>query len=189
MDKGQRDLVERMMPHLNSSEDDRKAAWNEMLSASCRKIESYIRSFNRTSTPHEDILQDAVVFTYVKVERGELEFSFDIQVPAYIKRVAYYKILEAGRRGSRFVSIENGVNASTNNNRELETKIVKEETYAKVWSTLKAMSDTQFEIFRLSYIEGLSTAEIATALGLKEGNIRVIKSRTTKALESLVDLD
>ena len=194
MGERKRDLVERILPVFNPNEADRKAAWDELLSECCSRILRYIAVINDTSIPHEDILQDAILTSYVNFESGKIRkpFEYDSQIPAYIRTTASYKVLEAFRysKGSEhLVSIDDCDVASSSNQRHIESVVADRETLQEVWDTLKTMSDKQFRVLSLYLVDGLSAAEIADEMGLTVGHVRVIKHRAMKALEVLVAMD
>ncbi|HEY7424242.1 MAG TPA: RNA polymerase sigma factor [Gemmataceae bacterium] len=54
---------------------------------------------------------------------------------------------------------------------------------------LEMLADRPREVLRLTYLEGLSSQEIATRLGLTEGNVRVLRLRALQQIRLRQELD
>lgn len=83
------------------------------------------------------------------------------------------------------VEIDESVNMIENDD-EAGSKAEKAATYdAVVRLSREALTERQFEIFRLHDIEGAGYDEIASALGITNENVRTILSRSRKIIREL----
>lgn len=51
-------------------------------------------------------------------------------------------------------------------------RVLNEETRRRIWLAFRTLPDRQREVFVLRYVEDLSTAEVAAALGLRPGCVK-----------------
>ena len=57
----------------------------------------------------------------------------------------------------------------------------------QIRKTILQLPDEQQQVIMMSFIEGFTYTEIASALGKSEGAIRVIQHRALKKMRSLID--
>jgi RNA polymerase sigma factor (sigma-70 family) len=173
------------LPSNNADPRDRICAWNEWLTqGGSDPVLSFIRWSNGTSTDDEEILQETLILAYVKVERGEYQ---DRSVPftAFLKKIAWYKIMEASRRGVGQVSLDD----------LYETLIEDDGSHEQVeyWKEHEALrrAFAQLPLRRARvmalYEAGYSTAEIAAQLGIREELVRKEKSLGLRQLRNTID--
>ncbi len=178
------DHVRRLIPCLNPNREDRALAWNQWWSAGgAEPVLKFIRWSNGTSTDDEEILQETLVTAYVKVERGAYEHR-DVPFTAFLKKIAWYKILEASRRYAHQVPLD-----------EIE-EVVEDDSFAaehvdrwKEHEALQAaltMLPNRRSNILLLYEDGYTTAEIADQLRIREELVRKEKSLGLKQLRQQV---
>src|SRR5258708_37564139 len=104
-------LVRRLLPSANRDPTDRAHAWTEwQVSIGGPAVLKFVRLSNNTAELDEDILQDAMLTAYVKVERGHSQHRAGIPSTAYVKGIARNKIREARRRNRRWAPLEEVAN-------------------------------------------------------------------------------
>ena len=110
------DVITRLLPCYNDDREDRATAWDQWLSdGGAEPVRKFIRWSNGTDTDDDEILQEALVTAYLKVEGGDYEHR-DVPFTAYVKKIAWYKIMEASRRNRGTVSLEAAANFADEHN-------------------------------------------------------------------------
>lgn len=175
-------LVQRLLPSLNPDTEDRARAWNEWLSAGgYAAVLKFIRWSNGTNTDDEEILQESLIIAYMKVERG-LYQDRNLPFTAFIKKIAWYKIMEASRRESGLVPLDDLYEIVAEDYHEHErVEFWKEHEVLK--TALAQLPPRRSKIMVL-YEYGYSTAEIAEQLGIREDLVRKEKSLGLRQLRS-----
>ena len=148
---------------------------------------AFVRTKNDTPEPDADIVQEAIVTAYVEVERGRYEPRTGIPFTAYVKGIARNKIREARRRTWRLTPIDDETPSSwlESDVPRLEHAIERQERLASVRSGLSQLSDSRRQVLQC-YLQGLSTREIALALGMSEASVRQHKCRALRELRAMV---
>ena len=178
--------VRRLIPGLNPNREDRALAWNQWWSAGgAEPVLKFIRWSNGTSTEDEEILQETLVTAYLKVERGAYEHR-DVPFTAFLKKIAWFKILEASRRYVHQVPLDEVEEVVEDDDHPSE--------YAEQWKehealkiALDALPKRRSNILLL-YETGYTTAEIADHLSIREELVRKEKSLGLKQLRQQVAL-
>ena len=99
-------LVQRLLPSVNPDRSDRSRAWNEWISSGAYEpVLKFIRWSNGTNTEDEEILQETLIIAFVKVERGQYQ-DRNIPFTAFLKKIAWYKIMEASRKETGLVPLD-----------------------------------------------------------------------------------
>jgi len=179
-------LTERMLPSNNPDRADRAVAWNEwQLHIGKAAVLKFIRLYNNTAEPDEDILQEALLTAFLEVERGRYERRAGIPFTAYVKGIARNKIREARRRERGVLSLEELPEpAGDDLPRRLEADVehrLKHEALRSGLGKLPSQRRTVLERF----IDGESTAEIAAELRMTEELVRQHKSRGLRSLQQM----
>lgn len=179
--------VHRLMPSSNPDFNDRVHAWNEWLSCGgSAPVLKFIRWSNGTNADDEEILQDTLLTAYVKVENGMFQ---DRNVPftAFLKKIAWYKIMEASRRDVGIVPLDDVCEFIT----------VDEDGHerSEFWKERQALEDALVKLpprrsrIVMLYEQGYTTAEIAAHLHIREELVRKEKSLGLRQLrESMLPL-
>ncbi len=166
--------VRRFMPSSNPDASDRVRAWNDWLSmGGSDPVLKFIRWSNGTNADDDEILQETLLTAYIKVEAGMFQ---DRNVPftAFLKKIAWYKIMEASRRDAGSVPLDDVSEIIPEENDSHErTDFWKE--HEALQQALVKLPARRSKIVLL-YENGYSTAEIATHLGIREELVRKEKS-------------
>lgn len=167
-------LVKRMHPDQSSHPADRASAWNEwVLAGGPAPVLAFIRHKNYTAADDEEILQETLIIAFVKMERGQYE-DRDLPFTAFLKKIAWYKIMEASRQGAHQVSldvIEEVVPSDTD-----------EHEAPDLWQEHRTMRAAMGKLpprrscVMLMYKNGYHTGEIARMLQISEDLVRKEKS-------------
>ncbi len=178
------DQIRRLIPRLNPSREDRALAWNQWWSAGgAEPVRKFIRWSNGTSTDDEEILQETLVTAYLKVERGAYEHR-DVPFTAFLKKIAWYKILEASRRYAHQVPLDDVEEVVEADNFTAE-QVERWKEYEALQAALTTLPNRRSNILLL-YEDGYTTAEIADQLRIREELVRKEKSLGLKQLRQQV---
>ena len=147
------------------------------------------RAIVRDETEAEDVMQQAYVNAYAHLRQFDGRASF----ATWLTRIAVNEAITRARRRGRYESfddqnptLETVFPMATANNPERqafahEMKVILE-------SAIDTLPDGQREVFMLREVEGLSTAETASSLGVSEDVVKTRLSRSRAALRrDLVD--
>ncbi len=168
-------LVRRMLPAYNPDSSDRAHGWSEWLAANgSAPLLKFIRWANGTRVEDEEILQETLIVAFVKIEQGAYT-PREVPFSAFLKKIAWYKIMEASRRGGDHVSLD-----------ALPEDCIADEGFAHdrvdgwreeeaLLQALNRLPPRRSRIVML-YEYGYSTAEIAAKLGIRETLVRKEKS-------------
>lgn len=102
---------------------------------------------------------------------------------AWLYRVARNAVIDHYRTRKRHDPIDRAAEVAAPPGPEVED----EETAREVRVAVSRLPDEQREVVLLRFIEGLSHAEVATALGKTQGACRVLQHRALKALCRILD--
>jgi RNA polymerase sigma factor (sigma-70 family) len=177
-------VVQRLLPVHNPDAKDRASAWNEWLTeGGSEPVKKFIRWTNGTSTDDDEILQETLIIAYVKVERGQYE-DRNLPFTAFLKKIAWYKIMEASRRNAGQVSLDELYEYASEDHHEHErVEFWKEDEALK--RGLEKLPPRRSRIMLL-YETGYSTAEIAALLNIREELVRKEKSLGLRQLRETV---
>ncbi len=180
-------VVKRLLPVNNADAADRHLAWSEwILLGGHEPVLRFIRFKNGTRTEDEEILQETLILGYQKVEAGQYE-DRNLPFSAFLKKIAWYKIMEASRQGAHEVSIENFIDLpSEAHTREHEQAEFWKE-YESLRSAMEALPTRRANIVNM-YEHGYSTGEIAKMLNIREDLVRKEKSLGLRQLREQMPL-
>jgi RNA polymerase sigma factor (sigma-70 family) len=139
---------------------------------------------NDTATPDDDIVHDAIATAYEQVEGGRYEPRLDIPFTAYVKGIARNKIREARRRGRRFIPLDDTEYIDGDTGVRLETVVERREQRDSLRTGLSKLP-TGRRLVLEGYLQGHTTAEIATALDMTEESVRQHKCRGLRSLRQM----
>ncbi len=141
------------------------------------------RAIVRDETEAEDVMQQAYVNAYAHLRQFDGRASF----ATWLTRIAVNEAISRARRRGRYESFDDqnpafdtvfAMPAANNPERQAfahEMKVILE-------SAIDTLPDGQREVFMLREVEGLSTAETASSLGVSEDVVKTRLSRSRAAL-------
>jgi RNA polymerase sigma factor (sigma-70 family) len=175
-------LTQRLLPSANPDTADRAQAWNEWVSSGgYEPVLKFIRWSNGTNTEDEEILQETLIIAFVKVERGQYQ-DRNLPFTAFLKKIAWYKIMEASRKESGIIPLDDLYEIVAEDHHEHErVEFWKEH---ELLETALAQLPPRRSRIMLLYEYGYSTAEIAELLGIREDLVRKEKSLGLRQLRS-----
>ena len=126
-------------------------------------------------------MQETLILGYQKVEGGQYE-DRNLPVTAFLKKIAWYKIMEASRKETGVIPLDDLYEVVAEDHHEHErVEFWKEHELLK---TALAQLPPRRSHIMLLYEYGYSTAEIAERLGIREDLVRKEKSLGLRQLRS-----
>ena len=175
-------LTQRLLPSVNPERADRARAWNEwLLDGGHEPVLKFIRWSNGTNTDDEEILQETLIIAYLKVEHGQYQ-DRNLPFTAFLKKIAWYKIMEASRKESGQVPLDDFVEIVAEDHHDHE-RVEFWKEHESLQTALAHLPPRRSRIMLL-YEYGYSTAEIAEQLGIREDLVRKEKSLGLRQLKS-----
>ncbi len=140
------------------------------------RLRAYVVRVIGHAAPAEDIVQDA----YLRLLRAPPPIHDPDELRAYLFRIASNLIHDHWRRQRREREVSDHTTAAPNMaNPDPALKV----DMARVFAQLKPQ---QRQLMWLAYVEGAEHSEIAAALGLRQGSVRVLLHRARHKLASLL---
>lgn len=148
---------------------------------------SRIYRFVYFKIPSVEDAQDITSETFLKFWNQAQEGAQVTHVGAYLYRIARNLVADHYRQHQEQISID----AAPEMEKLLMDargliKIEQSFDIAKVLSALRLLKDEYREAIILRYVDELTTAEIAVALGKNAGNVRVLLHRSLETLRNLI---
>lgn len=145
-----------------------------------------IRSYIHSEDDVQDIMQDAYVKAYTKLQQFNNQSSFS----TWLIRIAINEALQNIRKNKRLEtnygkteSLENVFQLPDANQMNPEKQAIKNETRILVERAVDQLPEKYKVVFVLHQIEGLSNPEIAECLKLTESNVKVRLHRAKNLLK------
>ncbi len=145
-----------------------------------------MRSYVSSEDDARDIMQEAYVKSYLKLEQFNNQSSFS----TWLIRIGINEALQFIRKRKRqsenygkTESLENVFHLPDINQMNPEKQAIKSETRALVERAVDSLPEKYRVIFVLHQIEGLSNSEIAESLKLTDSNVKVRLHRAKKLLK------
>jgi RNA polymerase sigma factor (sigma-70 family) len=178
--------VRRLLPSHNPDAADRAHAWSDWYhEGGSAPVLKFIRWANGTRTEDEEILQETLIVAYTKVEQGLYEHR-DVPFSAFLKKIAWFKIMEAARRRSDHVSLDDLVDDHVADEHDRHAAVESWKEQEALSTALRQLPPRRSHIV-LMYERGYSTAEIAQQLGIREALVRKEKSLGLRQLRQNMD--
>lgn len=145
-----------------------------------------IRSYIHSEDDVQDIMQDAYVKAYLKLQQFNNQSSFS----TWLIRIAINEALQHIRKHKRLITnygkkerLDNVFQLPDTNQMNPEKQAIKNETRILVERAVDQLPEKYKVVFVLHQIEGLSNPEIAECLKLTESNVKVRLHRAKNLLK------
>ncbi len=151
-----------------------------------QRVFRVVRSYIASEDDIPDIMQDAYVKAYTKLEQFNNQASFS----TWLIRIAINEALQHLRKNKRQLTnygkterLENVFQLADANQMNPEQRTIKIETRALVEQAVDRLPEKYRVVFVLQQIEGLTNPEIAECLKLSVSNVKVRLHRAKKLLK------
>ena len=157
-----------------------QAAFDEIYRLSVRSIESYLSRWAR-STSRDDLVQE----TYLQVHRARRTYRPDLPFRPWLFSIARHVALWAARTRQRRWSKEIGMDQYP----EKTTEEPRSDFLLRrqIEMAIERLPANQREVVWLSQVEGMSSAEISSVIGVTPGAIKVRLHRANIKLRSWLE--
>lgn len=129
----------------------------------------------------EEVVQDA----YIKLWTARHRIADEVHLKHFLYQTTRNACIDyrrsAGHRLRNFsVPLDENINLQ---DADLLARIIHAETLQLVYQEVKKLSPTQQQVFRLTFIDGLSTEEICTALDMTPNAVFIARSKALSSLQ------
>lgn len=138
-----------------------------------------------------ELSKDIVQEVFVKIIVSKIEFDSEIRFRKYIYQAVRNNCLThlTSVANETTVPISTLTEDDIHSDKESDTEIVKAELIREINNAIDSLPPRYGHIFRLAYIDRLSSEEIAEQLGISVNTVKVIRQRAkTRLRELLKDL-
>ncbi len=163
--------------------DGRTALFEVLMRRHNERVYRTARAIVRDESEAEDVMQQAYVNAYANLR----QFNRQAQFSTWLTRIAINESLARVRRKHRYEPFEedrSNVAAfmKRDSPRDPERAAASGELRAALESAIDRLPDGAREVFMLRDVEGMSTAEVGTALGISDDAVKTRLSRARAAL-------
>ena len=145
-------------------------------------------SFANKLTNNSEEAKDIVTESFMKLWRRCHEFKTVADVRPVLYTITRHACIDFLRLNQRQEQAHKHLSnlEQLKEDDHLQVSMAKDEFFRRALAEVDKMPGAMREIFKLAYVEGLSTAEIAQKLNLAPDTVRVQKSRAIKMLKKIL---
>lgn len=138
----------------------------------------------------EELAEDLVADIFVKAWEKLHTYKAFTGIPfsAWLFRIARYTVIDAYRSTRGFEELSEELVDERSDN-DPKSRIEKQMSVKTVRQALSALPKDYRDVLLLHYMAGLGHGEVANALRMTEGYVRILKFRALKKLEMLLPKD
>jgi len=159
-------------------------SYDDLFDAHARRLHRLCRLLLSDPQEAEEVVQEV----FLKLHKAQGEGTAALSWAAWLTRVAVNLCHDRRRAGwwprwryRTDRSEDVGLMAREPNPEEAA---IGEETLRRIWTAFRRLSDRQREVFVLRHLEGWTTEEVATALGLRAGSVKSHLFRAVRELRT-----
>lgn len=157
-------------------------AFQEIYQTFYKKIFRYCVFNGQTEEGAKDICQEVFLRAWKSLPRFSLKDGGTMQ--AFLFRIARNLLIDLSRKKKEYALKE--YEDAIETNEDFIEDFAREQSIKNVKTALSELEEKDRQIVVLRYFEELSTADVAKALKMKEGALRVRIHRTLKKLEDIL---
>ncbi|MEI9809105.1 MAG: sigma-70 family RNA polymerase sigma factor [Bacteroidota bacterium] len=127
--------------------------------------------------------EDVVAESFVKIWQRREDFESLPAIKSFLYITVKNACLNQLRQSSRYAACHEEIKYLAEKAEELfsEQKMIKAELLNKLWQDIEQLPPVRRRIFKMIYVDGLNTFEIASALKISVDTVRVQKARAIHA--------
>lgn len=166
------------------AQDGDTEAFGKIYDAFLTPVYRYV-VFRFPSELTEDLVADIFVKAFEKLH--SYRPIFGVPFSAWLFRIARHTLIDAYRKNRGFEELsEELIDESRDNDPKLKTEQAL--SVKRVREAIMKLPEDYRDVVLLHYISGLGHAEVAKALRMTEGYVRILKFRALKKLEGLLGI-
>lgn len=135
----------------------------------------------------EDLAEDLVADVFVKAWEKLHTYRAMSGIPfsAWLFRIARHAVIDAYRSQRGFEELSEDL-VDENRDNDPKARVERTLSIATVRAAIEQLPKDYRDVLLMHYVAGLGHSEVATALSMTEGYVRIIKFRALKKLETLL---
>ena len=138
----------------------------------------------------EELAEDLVADIFVKAWEKLHTYKARAGIPfsAWLFRIARHSVIDAYRSQRGFEELTEDL-VDENSDNDPKTRMQRAFSVATVRGALEKLPKDYRDVILLHYVAGLGHSEVANAMRMTEGYVRILKFRALKKLEALLPKD
>jgi RNA polymerase sigma-70 factor (ECF subfamily) len=131
--------------------------------------------------------EDVVAESFLKIWNRRSDFESLPAIKAFLYTTVRNACINLLKQSSRYAACHEEIKYLAEKSEELyaEHKMIKAELLNRIWRDIELLPVVRRNIFKMIYIDGLNTFEIANALHISVDTVRVQKARALHALRAI----
>jgi RNA polymerase sigma-70 factor (family 1) len=131
--------------------------------------------------------EDVVAESFLKIWQRRSDFESLPAIKAFLYTTVRNACINLLKQSSRYAACHEEIKYLAERSEELyaEQKMIKAELLNRIWRDIELLPPVRRNIFKMIYIDGLNTFEIANALHISVDTVRVQKARALHALRAI----
>jgi RNA polymerase sigma-70 factor (family 1) len=136
--------------------------------------------------PSSQAAEDIVAESFVKIWERRADFESLRAIKSFLYVMVKNACLNQLKQSSRYAACHEEIKYLAETSEELysSSKMIKAELLNQVLQDIEQLPPVRRKIFKMIYIEGLNTFEIASALKISVDTVRVQKARALQAIRA-----
>ncbi|PQJ23192.1 RNA polymerase sigma factor [Tenacibaculum sp. SG-28] len=161
----------------------KKSAQLKLYNKYCRAMYNTSYRILRDEYEAEDIMQEAFLTAFTKIESFKGEVSFG----AWLKKIVINKSLTQLKKNIKYREVKLEIVPTTETEEETEASFVNTTYQAKeIMQAINSLKENYRLVLTLNFIEGYDYEEIASILNYSNENVRTTISRAKKKLKEIL---
>lgn len=139
--------------------------------------------FSQQYIKNRQVAEDIVTESFVAVWRKRADFASMPSLKAFLYKTVRNASIDQIRQDNRHATLHKEIGYLAERSEEqLDSRLIKAELLQKLFNDIEQLPPMRREVFKLIFIEGLSTLETAAALRISVDTVRVQKARALHTL-------
>lgn len=159
-------------------------AFGEIIRQYLHPLRYYAWTFVHNKITAEELAYDS----FVKLWQARERFTNAPQVRSFLYVVTKHACLDHLKSArTRYERHTDEADSAVANEPDLEARMIQTELLEAIYREINNLPDKQRDVFRLSFLEGLSAEEISVQLGITINAVYLNKSLATKSLQRVFE--
>ena len=160
---------------------NKKTSYEDFYAAHYNQVLNYTRNKVTVAEDAEDLVSDVFLYCYHHYENYDPEKS---SMTTWLYLILNSRIKNYYRDHVTYADYEVVSDVMQDESIDLDQGVYLEQLHSFIMKAIRSLPQRQQTIITMRYFEDRSTEEIATALGITPGNVRVLLSRALDKLSS-----
>lgn len=132
----------------------------------------------------QQVVEDMIAEAFIKLWERRLDFDNISTVKSFLYIAVRNSCINELRQSSRSHVIHQEVRYLTESTDHFleEQRVIRAEILQKIWEDIEQLPPVRRKIFKMIYLDGLNSLEVAAALNISVDTVRVQKARALQSL-------